>query len=115
MERYEDHQRDVNPHRGEEQRDAAAQIVSRLQGRGIVVSRADDAEDLVDLLTEVERFEGAVEAHGGDLMVDDLDSTEPDDPHFVLPRRKQGESLRAYTSRIEEATASLKKHPNHPD
>ncbi len=75
MERYEDHQRDLNPNRAAEQRSAVAEIVSRLQGRGIVVSSADDAEDLVDLLTEVERFEAAVEAHGGDLMVDDIDSS----------------------------------------
>jgi hypothetical protein len=114
MERYEDHQRDLNPNRTAEQRSAVAEIVSRLQGRGIVVSSADDAEDLVDLLTEVERFEAAVEMHGGDLMVDDLDS-EPDDPHFVLPRRRQGEALRVYTGRIEDATAQLGKHPNRPD
>ncbi len=115
MERYEDHQRDLNPNRASEQRDAVAEVVSRLQGRGIVVSRADDAEDLVDLLTAVERFEAAVERHGGDLMVDDLDSDEPDDVHFVLPRRTHGEPLRAYMSRIEEATANLRKHPNRPD
>lgn len=115
MERYEDHQRDLNPNRTTEQRDAVAEIVSRLQGRGIVVSRADDAEDLVDLLTEVERFEAAVEMHGGDLMVDDLDGSQPDDVHFVLPRRTHGEALRAYMGRIEEATAKLRKHPNHPD
>lgn len=115
MERYEDHQRDLNPNRENEQRGAVAEIVSRLQGRGIVVSSADDAEDLVDLLTEVERFEVAVEAHGGDLMVDDLDTPEPDDVHFVIPRRTQGEPLRVYIGRIAKATADLRRHPNRPE
>src|SRR5438034_6410137 len=49
---------------------------------------------LGDLLEAVERFENVVEAHGGDLMVDDLKSSEPDDRHFVLPRRNKGEAIR---------------------
>jgi hypothetical protein len=63
----------------------------------------------------VERFEAAVEAHGGDLMVDDLRSVEPDDPHFVLPRRAAGEGIRAYMGRIDDATARLQRHPRRPD
>jgi len=45
-------------------------------------------------------------------MVDDLKSTEPDDPHFVLPARMPDESVRDYTARIESATDAVKQHPN---
>jgi hypothetical protein len=63
----------------------------------------------------VQRFEAAVESRGGDLMVDDLKSTRPDDPHFVLPRREAKEPARAYILRVQEAGARLRRHPPHPD
>ena len=70
---------------------------------GIAVSATERPEDLGELLSAVERFEAAVEARGGDLMVDDLRSSEPDDRHFVVPRRGSGETVRAYIVRIDEA------------
>src|SRR5437870_3510528 len=76
---------------------------------------AEGPEDLADLLSAVERFEAAVEAHGGDLMVDDLKSAEPDDRHFVVPRRAHGEAVRKYIGRIDEATAQLRRHPRQRD
>jgi hypothetical protein len=69
----------------------------------------------VDLLSAVQRFEAAVEAHGGDLMMDDLNSSQPDDAHFVLPRRAFAEATRAYIGRINWATACLRHHPPQPD
>jgi len=48
-------------------------------------------------------------------MVDDLKSSQPDDRHFVVPRRASGEAVRAYIGRIVEATASLRRHPPRPD
>jgi hypothetical protein len=47
-------------------------------------------------------------------MVDDLKSSRPDDRHFVLPRRAQAESARAYIVRIDAATEALRRHPRHP-
>jgi hypothetical protein len=94
---------------------AAAEVTARLRGRGIAVTGAEDPEDLVDLLSAVERFEAAVEAHGGDLMVDDLKSSRPDDRHFVVPRRAHGEAVRAYIGRIDDAMARLRRHPRQPD
>jgi hypothetical protein len=94
---------------------AAAEVTARLRTRGITVTGAENPEDLVNLLSAVERFEAAVEAHGGDLMVDDLKSAQPDDRHFVVPRRGRGEALRAYIGRIDEATTQLRRHPRKPD
>ena len=94
---------------------AAAEVTARLRARGIAVTGAESSEDLVDLLSAVERFEGAVEAHGGDLMVDDLKSSRPDDQHFVVPRRAHGEAVRTYIRRIDEAMAGLRRHPPRPD
>jgi len=94
---------------------AAAEVADRLRRRGISVTGAERSDDLADLLSAVERFEKAVEAHGGDLMVDDLKSVQPDDRHFVLPRRAHGEALRTYISRIDAATAGLRSHPRRTD
>ena len=94
---------------------AAAEVADRLRRRGIVVTGAERTDDLADLLSAVERFEAAVEAHGGDLMVDDLKSPQPDDRHFVLPRREHAEAIRVYISRIDAATIGLHRHPRRPD
>jgi len=94
---------------------AAAEVTARLRARGIDVTGAESAEDLVNLLTAVERFEAAVEAHGGDLMVDDLKSAKPDDRHFVVPRRARGEAARAYIARIDAAAGKLRRHPPKRD
>src|SRR6266568_9620250 len=94
---------------------AAAEVTARLRNRGIAVTGTEDPEDLVNLLSAVERFEAAVEAHGGDLMVDDLKSAQPDDRHFVVPRRAHGEAVRIYINRIDAATAGLRTHPRRTD
>ena len=105
----------LNPHRAEERAAAGMETAARLASRGIRVTGHEDSEELVDLLTAVERFEELVEALGGDLMVDDLKSSEPDDPHFVVPEREPGENLRRYIGRIEAAIARLRDHPSQPD
>jgi hypothetical protein len=94
---------------------AAAEVADRLRQRGVAVTGVERSDDLADLLSAVERFEKTVEAHGGDLMVDDLKSTQPDDRHFVLPRREHGESIRTYIIRIDQAAAGLRRHPRRPD
>jgi hypothetical protein len=92
----------------------AAEVADRLRRRGVTLTGQEKPAELADLLTAVERFEAAVEAHGGDLMVDDLKSSQPDDRHFVLPRRAQTESARAYIVRIDEAMMALRRHPRRP-
>ncbi len=105
----------LNPHREEERAAASLETAARLHSRGIEVTGHEDSADLADLLTAVERFEEWVEARGGDLMVDDLNSSEPDDPHFVVPPREPGEPLRSYIGRIEAAASRLRDHPSFPD
>jgi hypothetical protein len=101
--------------RDEEQRTAAREAATRLRDRGIDVSGTEPLEDLALLLEAVEGFEAEVEAHGGDLMMDDLKSSGPDDPHFVLPRRAPREPIRRYVARVGEATLQLRKHPRRRD
>jgi broad specificity phosphatase PhoE len=97
---------------GSELREVAAEVADRLRHRGITVSENERPEELADLLIAVERFEAEVRARGGDLMVDDLKSSEPDDSHFVLPARGEGEPLRDYVARIDQAAMQLRNHPD---
>ena len=115
MDKYEELERSLDPHRDDERAGAAAEVAARLRQRGIDLTGREDSDDLANLLSAVERFEATVEAHGGDLMVDDLRSSQPDDRHFVVPRRAPAESIRAYIARIDEATARLRRHPRRPD
>jgi hypothetical protein len=115
MDNYEELERSLDPHRDDERAAAAAEVAARLRQRGITVSGRADSDDLANLLAAVERFEAAVEMHGGDLMVDDLRSSQPDDVHFVVPRRAKAEGMRDYIARIDAATARLRSHPRRPD
>jgi hypothetical protein len=105
----------LDPHRAEERAAATAELAERLARRGIRLTGRETSEEVSDLLDAVELFESEVEAHGGDLMVDTLQSSRPDDPHFVLPQRHSGESVTDYQLRVEAATERLRAHPRRPD
>jgi hypothetical protein len=105
---YEREQRDLNPNRVEEERHARQEAEYRLSERGIRVERADSDEEVANLLDAIERFEAAVEAKGGDLFVNRIGSSEPEDPAFVPPERRAGESAADYQRRIETSAAALR-------
>ena len=92
------------------------EIATRLRARGIGVTDTDSPEDVVRILEALERFEESVEAAGGDLMMDEPPSNEPgepDDPHFLLPKRYDDESAAAYVQRLSITSAALRKHKPH--
>jgi hypothetical protein len=111
------HAHDASGH--DEQRDIARvsqEIAGRLRARGVGVHDADSPDDLAQLLESVEEFEAAVEAHGGDLMMDEPlpnEAAQPDDPHFLLPSRAD-ESAADYIGRLAAATAAVRAHRPHP-
>ena len=106
---HEREQRDLNPNRVEEERHARQEAEFRLSERGIAVEPTDSDEEVADLLDVIERFEAAVEGKGGDLFVNRIGSSEPEDPAFVPPRRREGESAPDYRRRIETATEALRR------
>jgi hypothetical protein len=81
----------------------------RLADRGVSVSMRDDSNLVAQVLEAVEQFEREVERQGGDLMVDTGYAEQPDDPKFLLPKRAHGETLNAYSLRVEDATRLLKR------
>ncbi len=92
------------------------EIAGRLRARGIEVVDADSPEDVVRMLEALEGFESAVQAAGGDLMMDEPPLNqpgEPDDPHFLLPTRASDETAAAYLERLTAATVAARKHKPH--
>jgi hypothetical protein len=92
------------------------ELSGRLRARGVAVHDDDSPEAIVALLEAVEVFERAVEAHGGDLMMDEPPANhagQPDDPHFLLPPRGDDESFTAYSGKLAAATAAIRKHRPH--
>ncbi len=95
----------------------AREIAGRLAAVGVVLSGKERPEELVELEEAVERFERAVEARGGDLMVDEGPrgrTSEPDNPHFALPLRRAHEAVSAYLGRLSAATKDVLKLPQRP-
>jgi len=91
----------------EERRRIVEEISSRLRRNGVQLTGKESSEELAELEEAVEQFERMVERAGGDLMVDEPVSggspIAPDEPDFVLPARKQSESVSAYIKRIHDA------------
>ena len=97
----------LNPHRGEEQERAREHAADVLARRGILLFGDETDDDLADLWSAVDRFESVVEARGGDTMINSPESSEPDNPAFVLPERKARESARDYARRINQSADEL--------
>lgn len=97
----------LDPHRREERSSAATEITGRLHQKGIDANSDEDPSVLADLLTAVERFESAVEAQGGDLMVNSPRSTDPQNPEYVVPAREADENIEGYIRRINDAASNL--------
>ncbi len=107
-ESYEERERALDPHRVEEQRNARIDAEDRLRDRGIPLFPSDADEALADVLDAIERFESAVEAQGGDLMVNRIGSREPQDAAFVPPIRERDESAADYRARVLAAATALR-------
>lgn len=86
---------------------AAEVVAGQLVQRGVRADAGEDPDALATALESVERFEREVALLGGDSMVNAPDSKEPSEPRFVLPTRKDRESLQAWTTRVSEAADSL--------
>ncbi|HEV2642113.1 MAG TPA: hypothetical protein VGT98_05380 [Candidatus Elarobacter sp.] len=84
-----------------------SELLARAAQKGLTLPENSRTDQLADLLSEIDRFETAVERAGGDLMVDSPDSSEPERPEFVLPHMHDNESLAVYIDRVRTATERL--------
>jgi len=97
----------LNPHRAEQQARAREHNLDVLGQRGVLLFGSETDDELADLLSAVDRFESVVEARGGDTFTNTPDSSEPENPEFVLPERRAREPVAEYVRRILEAAERL--------
>jgi hypothetical protein len=116
--RFEERQEALDPHRRETRAAVAAELAAKLAARGVELNGDETSDEVADILDAVERFERAVQARGGDLMVDEKPGGRPqlpDDRHFVVPDRHGDESVDGYLDRLREATRVVLEHPLRDD
>jgi hypothetical protein len=109
QESFEEQQETLDPHRREERDGAAMETAGRVRQKGVLLTGVETSAQLDDLLTAIDRFEAAVIARGGDLMVNMPSSRPPENPDFVIPRRQLNEDVEAYASRIQSAAEQLER------
>jgi hypothetical protein len=85
-----------------------------LRQRGVRLFGDETDDELADLWSAVDRFESKVEARGGDPLTNAPDSAEPDNPAFVLPERRERESVATYVRRILAAAERLTRFEREP-
>lgn len=104
---WEARQEELDPGREDERRSVSSSVAATLEARGVHLTGQESSEQLVEMLDAVERFESAVSAAGGDRMVNDPDSSEPQEAAFVLPRRAADESPFEYADRVRRAARNI--------
>jgi hypothetical protein len=93
----------VNPLRDEQRQHIRDELEAWLRHRYVPLFGAETDDEVLSIVNAVERFEAAVIAAGGDLMVDSLESSEPEHPEFVVPKRRDDETPDAYVGRVHFA------------
>jgi hypothetical protein len=93
----------VNPLRDEQRQHIRDEFEAWLRHRYVPLFGTETDDEVLSMVNAVERFEAAVIAAGGDLMVDSLESSEPEHPEFVMPRRRDDETPDAYVARVHVA------------
>lgn len=87
------------------------EVAGRLAARGVHLRGDETPDDITAIEEAVERFEEAVELHGGDLMVDEPPAQkpgQPDDPRFLLPTRGEEMSSAQYVELLAMAVDRIR-------
>jgi hypothetical protein len=82
------------------------EVAARLSARGVHLRGDETPNDISAIEDAIERFEAAVELHGGDLMMDEPPAAgrgQPDDPRFLLPTRGPELSAAQYVEVLARA------------
>jgi hypothetical protein len=96
----------------EEFKDAARETAGRIAARSVHLRGNETPRELAEIEEAIERFEAAVESHGGDLMVDEAprgQRGQPDDPRFLLPKRTATMSVADYLVLLSRAIDGIRR------
>jgi hypothetical protein len=98
--------------RAEERHGVRQEMEGWLRSRAVTLTGEESDDGIARMVDAIERFEDAVVAAGGDLMVDTPESSRPEHPGLVLPRRGDDEAADQYADRIIVAAAKVAARRN---
>jgi len=98
---------DDSPARAEERNGVRDELEGRLSHNGVLLSGSESDDQILAIADAVEAFEAARAAAGGDSMINTLESSQPEDLHYVLPRRRDDEPVEQYVRRVRDAAESI--------
>lgn len=104
---------EANPLRTDERERVRDELEGRLEANGIRVTGSESDDQIVALSNAFELFDAARERAGADSMTNTFDSSQPDDPRFVVPQRRDDESTDQYIARIQAASRRLADDGKH--
>jgi hypothetical protein len=110
---WESQMQDDNAEQRRELLRITQEVAGRLSARGIHLRGNETPDEITAIADAVERFEDAVESHGGDLMMDEpppMQRGEPDDPLFLLPSRGPEISATQYVDLLAAAVDRIRGH-----
>ena len=93
--------------RSDERQRVREELEGRLSHGGVHLTGSETDDQLVDLSNALEAFDLARARLGGDSMVNTRESTRPDDARFVLPARRDDETVERYLGRVRGATEAM--------
>lgn len=96
--------------RGPELARVDREVAGRIAAKGVHLRGNETSEQLADIDDAIERFEKAVEARGGDLMMDEPPAGragEPDQERFRLPARGPDMTVEQYVESLARAVDAL--------
>jgi hypothetical protein len=93
--------------RSDERQRVREELEGRLARGGVALNGSETDEQLIDLSNALEAFDLARARVGGDSMVNTQQSSQPDDKRYVLPQRRDDESVERYLVRLRGATETI--------
>ena len=107
VDRWNDQADETNPHRSEERQRVRDELEARLTRSGVALTGSESDQQIVALADALEAFEHARARRGGDSMVNTPESSRPDDQRFVIPVRRDDESVEQYLGRLRDAARRI--------
>ena len=104
---------EANPLRTEERERVRVELEARLEANGVRLTGSESDDQVVGLSNAFELFDSARERAGADSMTNTFESSRPDDPRFVIPKRRDDESTDQYIARIQAASRRLADDGKH--
>jgi len=96
-----------NPHRVEERQHVRDELEARLRLRDVDTTGNERDDEIILMIDAIEEFETLCARAGADSFTNTPQSSQPDDERFVLPQRRDDETVQQFVRRVREKIEAL--------